>query len=47
MKFQFQKKEGQYDEEMLSLTADILFMNPDVATVWNTRKQYLLELKTK
>lgn len=30
---------------MLSLTADVLIMNPDISTLWNIRRETLLKMK--
>lgn len=40
-----QRKNGEYDKELMLLTTGILYMNPDVSTVWNIRKEYLLKLE--
>lgn len=35
----------QYDVELLQLTASVLSRNPDVFTLWNIRREFLLRLK--
>lgn len=35
----------QYDVELMQLTASVLTRNPDVFTLWNIRREYLLRLK--
>lgn len=37
----------QYDTELLQLTAGVLTRNPDVFTLWNVRREYLLKLKSE
>lgn len=37
----------QYDTELLQLTAGVLIRNPDVFTLWNVRREYLLKLKSE
>lgn len=37
----------QYDDELMKLTAGILTPNPDVFTLWNIRREFLLKLKAK
>lgn len=36
----------EYDVELLQLTASVLTRNPDVFSLWNVRREYLLKLKT-
>lgn len=36
---------NEYDAELMKLTAVILTRNPDVFTLWNIRREFLLELK--
>lgn len=36
---------GQYDDELMELTAKVLSQNPDVFTLWNIRREYLLQRK--
>lgn len=35
----------QYDAELMQLTAGVLSRNPDVNTLWNVRREFLLKLK--
>lgn len=35
----------EFDKEMMSLTAVVLQRNPDIATLWNIRRECLLKLK--
>lgn len=37
---------NQYDEEIMELTAGVLVRNPDINTLWNVRREYLLQLKS-
>lgn len=47
MKQIMQKKSIEaYDTELLTLTTAILSRNPDIATLWNLRRQCILELPT-
>ncbi|XP_052816864.1 geranylgeranyl transferase type-2 subunit alpha-like [Mya arenaria] len=39
------RKNGEYDEEGLKLTGDILAMNSDFSTLWNYRKEIFLHMK--
>ncbi|XP_064416455.1 geranylgeranyl transferase type-2 subunit alpha [Latimeria chalumnae] len=42
----FKKRQnGELDQEMLELTSQILGVNPDVATLWNYRREVFLELR--
>ncbi|CAG5118074.1 unnamed protein product [Candidula unifasciata] len=42
------KKNGELDEELLLVSAEVLAVNPDFYTLWNYRKETFLELqKTK
>ncbi|NP_001086755.1 Rab geranylgeranyltransferase alpha [Xenopus laevis] len=42
-----QKREnGQLDKEALDLTAQILSLNPDFASLWNLRREVFLQLQT-
>ena len=43
--FPLQKLNGEYDEELLNLTGEVLAVNPDFYTLWNLRKETFLELK--
>lgn len=36
---------NEYDDELMKLTAGILTRNPDVYTLWNIRREFLLKLK--
>lgn len=35
----------EYDDEMMQLVGGILLRNPDVSTLWNIRRDYLLKIK--
>lgn len=37
----------QYDTELMQLTAGVLSRNPDVYTLWNIRREYLLKIKAE
>lgn len=39
------KAAAEYDDEMMQLVGGILVRNPDVATLWNIRRDYLLKIK--
>lgn len=44
----FEKRAAeQYDTELLQLTSGVLTRNPDVFTLWNVRREYLLKLKSE
>lgn len=36
---------GQYDDELMQLIVGVLTRNPDITTLWNIRKEHLLQLK--
>lgn len=36
---------GQYDDELMELTVAVLIRNPDIFTLWNIRREYLLQIK--
>ena len=40
----FQRDKGELDEEMLTLTGEVLSVNPDFFTLWNIRKETFLEM---
>lgn len=37
---------NQYDDEIMELTGNVLARNPDINTLWNIRREYLLQLKS-
>lgn len=39
------RSSGTYDDEGLKITAQLLFANPDAATIWNFRRETLLNMK--
>lgn len=41
------KAADEYDDEMMLLVAGILTRNPDVATLWNIRRNCLLKIKER
>ena len=41
----FQRVNKEYDEEGLKITGEILALNPDFSSLWNYRKEILLQLK--
>lgn len=42
----FEKRAAnEYDVEMMQLTAGVLSRNPDVSTLWNIRRELLLQIK--
>uniref|UniRef100_A0A3Q2ZQY2 Geranylgeranyl transferase type-2 subunit alpha n=1 Tax=Kryptolebias marmoratus TaxID=37003 RepID=A0A3Q2ZQY2_KRYMA len=40
------RKEGIFDDEALQLTQQLLSSNPDIATLWNYRREILMHLET-
>ena len=38
-----QRKEEIWDDEMLLVTEKILLRNPDIYTLWNTRREALMK----
>ncbi|CAM1154611.1 Uncharacterised protein g11308 [Pycnogonum litorale] len=47
-KFAFSKRKNrQYDNEALKVTTDILSANPDFYSLWNFRKEILLDYMIK
>ncbi|XP_068156044.1 geranylgeranyl transferase type-2 subunit alpha [Drosophila tropicalis] len=46
-KIQKKRAGGELDDEMLGLTTQILLRNPDVSTLWNIRRECVLEKKRK
>lgn len=46
-KIQAKRAAGELDNEMLSLTVQILQRNPDVSTLWNIRRECVLEKLSK
>jgi hypothetical protein len=43
----FQRQAGEYDEDVLAVCAQLLTANPDIATLWNIRREVLLHFKDK
>lgn len=41
----FQRKNGEMDQESLSLTEQVLATNPDFSTLWNFRREIFLHMK--
>lgn len=41
----FQRKNGEMDQESLSLTEQVLAANPDFSTLWNFRRETFLHMK--
>lgn len=41
----FQRKNGEMDQESLSLTEQVLAANPDFSTLWNFRREIFLHMK--
>ena len=41
----FQRKNGEMDQESLSLTEQVLVANPDFSTLWNFRREIFLLMK--
>jgi hypothetical protein len=41
----FQRQAGEYDEEVLAVSVQLLIANPDVTTLWNIRREVLLHFK--
>ena len=41
----FQRKNGELDQESLSLTEQVLATNPDFSTLWNFRREIFLHMK--
>ncbi len=41
-----QRSAGEHDEEALQLTQQLLSSNPDIASLWNYRREVLLHLET-
>lgn len=41
----FQHQAGEYDEEALAITAQLLTANPDISTLWNIRREVLLHFR--
>ena len=41
----FQRKNGEMDQESLSLTEQVLAANPDFSTLWNFRREIFLRMK--
>ncbi|XP_021926005.1 geranylgeranyl transferase type-2 subunit alpha isoform X1 [Zootermopsis nevadensis] len=39
------RKTGEYDEESLAISAQLLTANPDITTLWNIRREVLLHFK--
>ncbi|XP_043653854.1 geranylgeranyl transferase type-2 subunit alpha [Drosophila teissieri] len=46
-RIQKKREAGELDNEMLSLTVQILLRNPDVSTLWNIRRECVLEKLSK
>ena len=42
-----QRQEAGLDDEMLAITGKVLSSNPDISTLWNIRKEVLLDMKAK
>ena len=43
--FFLQRKNKEFDDELMSLTEKLLGSNPDFNTVWNIRKDIFLKFK--
>ena len=43
--FLIQRKNKELDDELMTLTEQLLGSNPDFNTVWNIRKEMLLKFK--
>lgn len=41
------RKTDEYDIEMMELTGKVLCANPDVYTLWNIRKECILNISEK
>lgn len=41
------RKTDEYDTEMMELTGKVLCANPDVYTLWNIRKECILNISEK
>jgi len=46
-RIQKKREAGELDSEMLTLTVQILQRNPDVSTLWNIRRECVLEKLSK
>lgn len=38
------RNSGNYNEELMSLTSKILYVNPDVMTMWNVRRECIIKM---
>lgn len=45
LQYLFQRQAGEYDEEALAISAQLLLANPDITTLWNIRREVLLHFK--
>jgi hypothetical protein len=43
----FQRQTGECDEEVLAICAQLLTANPDITTLWNIRREFLLHFKNE